>query len=83
MNVNETDKNGTNWTTLVKINTDGTSTSQFFPRIAVDQTSGKVAVSWYDCRADATNNRLTRFYAAVSSDGGVCERLFWHCSQRS
>jgi hypothetical protein len=37
----------------------------------VDQTSGKVAVSWYDCRADATNNVKTQFYAAVSSDGGA------------
>jgi len=63
--------NGTNWTTQLKINTDNTTTSQFFPRIAVDQTSGKVAVSWYDCRADLTTNALTRFYAAVSSDGGV------------
>jgi hypothetical protein len=24
--------------------------SQFFHRIAVDETSGKVAVTWYDCR---------------------------------
>ena len=35
----------------------------------MDQTSGQVAVSWYDCRAD-TNNVKTRFYAAVSLDGG-------------
>src|SRR6266853_2816570 len=77
-NVNDTDidvkyssDNGTNWSTALKVNTDGTNTSQFFPRIAVDQTSGKVAVSWYDCRGDAATNRLTRFYAAVSSDGGV------------
>jgi hypothetical protein len=43
--------------------------SQFHPRIAVDQTSGKVAVSWYDCRADPANIKA-QFYAAVSSDGG-------------
>ncbi len=54
----------------LKINTDSTSNSQFFPRIAVDQTSGNVAVSWYDCRADP-NNVKTRSYAAVSSDGGA------------
>ncbi|MGO8674767.1 MAG: hypothetical protein ACLQVX_02710 [Limisphaerales bacterium] len=29
-----------------------------------------MAVSWYDCRDD-TNNVRTKFYAAVSSDGGV------------
>jgi hypothetical protein len=65
------DDDGAAWTSAVKVNANGTNTSQFFPRIAVDQTSGKVAVSWYDCRADTPNNRKTRFYAAVSSDGGV------------
>jgi hypothetical protein len=62
--------NGTSWSTALKVNTDSTSSSQFFPRIAVDQTSGKVAVSWYDCRDDPNNVR-TRFYLAVSGDGGV------------
>jgi hypothetical protein len=65
------DDNGTNWTGRLKINTDSTTTSQFFPRIAVDQTSGKVAVSWYDCRGDTVTNEAARFYAAVSSDGGA------------
>jgi hypothetical protein len=64
------DNNGTNWSNALKINTDITTTSQFFPRIAVDQTSGKVAVSWYDCRADGANVKA-RFYAAVSNDGGA------------
>ena len=58
------------WSAPVKINTDSTTTSQFFPRIAVDQTSEKVAVCWYDCRADAVNNTKSQFYAAVSCDGG-------------
>jgi hypothetical protein len=69
--VTHSDDNGTNWIGTVKVNTDTTTTSQFFPRIAVDQASGKVAVGWYDCRADTANNRETQFYAAVSSDGGV------------
>jgi hypothetical protein len=61
--------NGASWTGTVKINSDSTKNSQFFPKIALDQTSGKLAVSWYDCRADS-NNRQTQFYCAVSSDGG-------------
>jgi hypothetical protein len=65
------DNNGASWTNKVRVNTDSTTTSQFFPRIAVDQSSGRVAVSWYDCRADAADNRKTQVYAAVSSDGGV------------
>jgi hypothetical protein len=68
--VTHSDDNGSTWTNTVKINTDSTTTSQFFPRIAVDQASGKVAVSWYDCRDDTANVK-TKFYAAVSSDGGV------------
>src|ERR1041384_8161706 len=44
--------------------------SQFFPSIAVDQTSGKLAICWYDCRNDASNTN-TQFFAAFSSDKGV------------
>lgn len=36
----------------------------------MDQTSGNVAVRWYDCRADTAYNRKTQLYAAVSSNGG-------------
>jgi hypothetical protein len=66
------DHNGSagTWSGPLEINTDGTTTSHFDPRIALDQTSGKVAVSWYDCRNDPGNNIETQFYAAVSSDGG-------------
>ena len=64
------DNAGTSWSAPVKVNTDATAMSQFFHRIALDQTSGKVALSWYDCRAD-THNIATQFYAAVSSDGGL------------
>src|SRR6185436_8607169 len=61
------DDGGATWPgTKRKINDDLTVTTQFDPRVAVDQTSGNVAVSWYDCRDDATNNIKTRFYAAVS-----------------
>jgi hypothetical protein len=65
------DNNGSTWTGKIRVNKDSTTTSQFFPRIAVDQTTGKVAVSWYDCRADTAKNEKTQFYAAVSSDGGT------------
>ena len=52
------------------LNNDSTSNSHFLPWIAVDQTSGKIAVSWYDCRNDP-NDVHTQFYAAVSSNGGT------------
>jgi hypothetical protein len=59
--------NATNWTGPIQVNATSTR-SQFFPGLAVDRTTGRVAVSWYDCRNDS-GNKLTHFYAAVSTDG--------------
>jgi hypothetical protein len=63
------------------VNDDSGTNSQFLPRIAVDQTTGNIAVSWYDARNDAgsgssgsTNsiaNDDAQLYATVSTDGGV------------
>ena len=64
------DNNGANWSSRAVVN-DITTTSRFDPRIAVDQTSGKIAVSWYDCRGDPGADQKTQFYAAVSDDGGT------------
>jgi hypothetical protein len=61
--------NGTSWSGAKKINDDSGGATQFQGRVIVDQTSGKVAVCWYDCRDDAANIK-TKCYAAVSSDGG-------------
>lgn len=47
-----------------------TTLSQFLPRVAIDQTSGKLAISWYDCRADGNNN-LAQYFSTISEDGGV------------
>jgi hypothetical protein len=94
------DDNGTTWSheeeyepepiEPVRVNDDfgedETKRSQFFPRIAVDQKSGYVAVSWYDSRNDvgstypqdppepgnrkAIANNDTQFFASMSIDGG-------------
>jgi hypothetical protein len=52
------------------VNSDSTPISRFFAHVAVDQTSGKVGLSWCDCRGDSTYDKATQLYAAVSSDGG-------------
>ena len=39
------------------------------PRIALDQTTGNIAMSWYDART-SKNNDDAQIYAAVSVDGG-------------
>lgn len=74
------DNNGASWSAPIRINDDDTGRSQFLPRVAVDPTSGLLAVCWYDCRNDnglgGAGNRLAganndvQFYASVSFDAG-------------
>src|SRR6266567_2650575 len=50
--VRYSDDNGASWSTTVRVNDDTTTNSQFLPKIALDPTSGKIAVVWYDARND-------------------------------
>ena len=43
---------GATWSNPVRVNDDAGTNSQFLPFIALDQTTGYIAVSWYDCRND-------------------------------
>jgi len=75
------DNNGATWSPAVKVNDDHTASSQFNPSIAVDQTDGVVALSWYDCRndlgkggsgdTDGIPNDDTQIWASYSTNGGV------------
>ncbi|XIA64140.1 hypothetical protein ACFIOY_35295 [Bradyrhizobium sp. TZ2] len=64
------DDGGSNWSGAIQINDDGGTTSQFLPRLALDQTTGDVYAAWYDARNDAANNQLVDIFAAVSVNGG-------------
>jgi hypothetical protein len=70
--VSYSDDGGTNWSARVRVNDDavGNGKSQFLPRIAIDQTSGNIAVSFYDCRNSIDNNTV-EVWATASVDGGV------------
>jgi hypothetical protein len=46
------DNSGATWSPAVKVNDDNTVNSQYLPAIALDQTTGNVALSWYDTRND-------------------------------
>ncbi|HYT29477.1 MAG TPA: hypothetical protein VEN82_01755 [Actinomycetota bacterium] len=46
------DDDGASWSPPVRLNTDSSRNSQFLPAMALDQSTGAVAVSWYDCRND-------------------------------
>jgi hypothetical protein len=73
--------NGNTWTKPVRLNDDHTANSQFFPAIAVDQATGDVAASWYDCRNDRGQggpgdpdripNNDTQTWATYSANGGA------------
>ena len=56
------------WTPPVRINKDGPGKHQFFPWMAVDQTTGNIYIVYYDRRA--YNDWQTDVYMAYSEDGG-------------
>ena len=72
------DNNGANWSDRIQVNDDATTTSQFMPRMVVDQATGVVAAIWYDARDDAPNNELVDIFTSVSYDGAVS----WSLNQR-
>ena len=69
--VRYSDNNGSTWSSRVRVNDDtvGNGKSQFLPRIALDQTTGNIAVSFYDCRNSVSNNTV-ELWATASTDGG-------------
>src|SRR5205085_11791924 len=72
---------GATWGAAVKVNDDLTVNSQFFPAIHVDQTTGTIGVTFYDCRLDlgvpgpnstnAVANDDTRYFGALSTNAGT------------
>ncbi len=71
------DDGGANWSARTQINKDGTTTSQFLPRMAIDQNN-HIGIVWYDARNDTTNNQQVDLYVSISTDGGVS----WTADQR-
>ena len=63
------DDDGSVWSMPLRINDDATNRSQFLPRIAIDQTTGTVAVTWEDARNDS-NNLTGQVFGAISANGG-------------
>ena len=69
--VRTSDDNGANWSAPIQVNDDTGTTSQFMPRLSVDQTTGVVYAVWYDARNDATNNQRVDIFASSSTDRGA------------
>jgi hypothetical protein len=72
---------GATWSAPVRVNDDATTRSQFLPYVALDPTTGTVAVGFHDCRNDngvpgpgGTNmipNDDAEYYGTFSTDGGA------------
>ena len=79
--VRYSDDNGATWSNGVRVNDDSTANSQFLPKIALDPTTGNIAIVWHDARADLgaggagdTNgipNDDARLWGAFSTNGGL------------
>jgi hypothetical protein len=77
--VRYSDDQGLSWSAPVRANDDTTVNSQFLPKIALDPTTGHLAVVWYDARNDLGNggpgdtngipNDDAQFWGAFSVDG--------------
>lgn len=59
---------GITWSDRMMVNTDGTSTHQFFPNVVVDPVTGILYVVYYD-RSNTTGNE-TEVWLSRSDDGG-------------
>lgn len=75
------DDEGTTWSGPTRVNTDATVNSQFLPKISLDQTTGDIALVWYDSRndlgsggpgdTDGVPNDDAQLWGAFSRDGGA------------
>ncbi|HSU68476.1 MAG TPA: sialidase family protein, partial [Tepidisphaeraceae bacterium] len=50
--VRYSDNNGATWSDPIRVNDDNGTNTQMLPRISIDNTTGKLGVSWYDARND-------------------------------
>jgi hypothetical protein len=64
------DDHGSTWSAPVRVNDDTGTNSQFLPRIALDPSTGMIAVTWYDARNSPLNN-MAQYFGAFSVDGGA------------
>jgi BNR/Asp-box repeat len=75
------DDDGATWSTPVRVNNDQTTNSQFLPKLSLDQTTGNIAVTFYDARndlgtggsgdTDGIPNTDAQVWGAFSTNGGA------------
>jgi hypothetical protein len=78
--IRSSDDAGLTWSAPVRVN-DVTTNAQFLPRLALDPTTGNLAVGWHDARndlgdggagdTDGKANTDAMYYVTFSVDGGA------------
>ena len=64
------DDAGATWSDPVQVNPTSDTGSQFLPSIAVDESSGALAIGWYSASGDPADVK-SQFVIAASEDGGA------------
>jgi hypothetical protein len=67
---------GSTWSAAVKINNQSGLNDQFFPRLVVDETNGKLAVAYYDTVGDSTRKSTNVYYQSSTDDGATWSTPF-------
>jgi hypothetical protein len=67
------DDNGQTWSKPTQVSDlpTGNGKTELQPAISVDETTGNVAVTWYDTRNSDASDQQVEIFGTVSSDGGV------------
>jgi hypothetical protein len=64
------DDDGLTWSDAIRVNDDDTNYSQYMPQLAVDPTTGNIAIAFYDAR-NSLDNSAVQVWLAVSLDSGA------------
>lgn len=70
--ISYSDDGGTNWSTPKRVHNDliGKGKSQYLPNVAIDQTTGHIAIAYYD-RRNSEHNVFSDVYTSISRDGSA------------
>ena len=67
---------GATWASPVKINNQAGLNDQIFPWMVVDETSGKLAVTYYDTVGDSTRKSTNVYYQSSADNGATWSAPF-------
>lgn len=62
---------GATWSAAVRINNQASLNDQFNQALAVDESTGRIAIIYYDTVGDATRKKTNVYYQTSSNDGST------------